>query len=193
MPAAVISVDTARGDIATVFHFDASKSTDKEDPAASLQAGWNFGDGGPAYSPFTTTKTITHTYENTGVYYAKLVVKDTQGLSDTASKMIVIVNNLSNRPPNKPVYISPGNYSTGIKDSVNLKWLCTDPENDLLSYDIFIGYNANILYLKTSNATLNEYDVRAMEKKTNYFWQIAAHDPNGNYVLGDVWKFTTAP
>jgi hypothetical protein len=193
MPTAVLSIDTTRGDIATVFHFDASLCTDKEDPTTALQVGWNFGDGVSTFSSYTNTKTITHTYTNTGVYTAKLIVKDTQGLVDTASQMIVVVNNPANRPPNKPVYISPDNYSTGIPDSVKLKWLCTDPENDPLTYDVFLGYNANILYLKTSNTTLNEYNVRSLEKKTNYFWQIAVHDPNMNYVLGDVWKFTTKP
>ena len=193
MPTAVISVDTTRGDITTVFHFDASKSTDKEDPVISLQTGWNFGDDGPAYSPFSTAKITTHTYTAPGVYFARLAVKDTQGLSDTTSKMIVIVHNLANLPPTKPVYTAPDNYSTFIPSSVKLTWLCTDPENDPLSYDIFLGYDPNILYRINTNITLNEYTLTSMDKGANYFWQIAAHDPNGNYVLGDVWKFTTAP
>jgi PKD repeat protein len=193
MPTAVIDVDTTRGDTTTLFHFDASKSTDREDTQTTLMVAWDFGDSAPGYSPYTSTKTINHSYAAIGLYNVKLVVKDSQGLADTTVQLINIVNNLSNRPPDKPVYTAPDNYSTFQPDSVKLIWLCSDPENDPLKFDVYIGYDPGILYLKTANLSDKEYTVTSMNKATNYFWRIVAHDPNGNYVQGDVWKFTTAP
>jgi PKD repeat protein len=193
MPTAVLSVDTTRGDTATVFHFDASHSSDREDPVSSLKVGWNFGDGAEGFTVLSTLKTITHVYKNTGVYTAKLVVADSQELADTVSQMIVIVSNITNRPPGKPVYTNPDNFSTLIPTSVNLSWLCSDPENDPLTFDVFLGYDPTILYRINSGITANEYTVTSMDKGSNYFWQIAARDQNGNYVLGDVWRFSTAP
>jgi len=193
MPRAALSVDTLRGDITTVFHFDASNSSDKEDPSASLQVAWNFGDNGAGYSGFSSVKTITHSYTNTGEYEVKLVVKDSQGLADTTSQKIVIVFNLANNPPGKPVYTAPDNFTSFLPPSVKLTWLCNDPENDPLTFDIFIGTDPSVLFRISSGITLNEYTVTSMEKGRNYFWQIAARDPNGNYVRGDVWRFSTEP
>ncbi len=192
LPKAVLEADTTRGDTSTIFHFDASQSTDKEDPIASLQVKWNFMDG-DQYSSYTTTKTIAHSFSIPGIYNAKLVVKDTQGLVDSASQMIVVVYDLTNQPPGKPVYISPDNNSTDIPTSVKLVWLCDDPENDLLTYDVYIGYDPNTLFLKVANISGKDYTTPLMDKGTAYFWRIDAHDSNGNYTIGDVWKFTTTP
>jgi PKD repeat protein len=193
MPTAVFSADTTRGDTSTVFLFDASHSTDREDPVSALLAAWNFGDNNTGFTALSAQKTITHVYKYMGVYTAKLVVMDSQGLSDTVEQMIVIVSNILNRPPGKPVYTSPDNYSTLIPSSVKLSWLCTDPENDPLTYDVFLGYDPTILYRIKSGITASEFTVTSLDKGSNYFWQIAAHDPNGNYVPGDVWRFSTAP
>jgi hypothetical protein len=193
MPKAVLSADTLRGDTTTIFHFDASASTDKEDTQTALMVAWNFGENASGYSPYTTTKTINHTFTSLGIHNVKLVVKDTQGLADTTSEQVVIVNNLANLPPEKPVYTSPDNYATSLPSSFIFTWLCTDPENDPLTYNVYLGYDPAILYRIATDITAKEYLVTSMEKGTNYYWRITAHDPNGNIVEGDVWKFTTAP
>lgn len=193
MPTAVISADTLRGDTTTIFHFDASASTDKEDTQTSLMVAWDFSENASGYSHYTATKTINHTFTSIGIHTVKLVVKDTQGLADTTSAQVVIVNNLSNLPPEKPVYTSPDNYAISLPTSFLFTWLCSDPENDPLTYDVYLGYDPAILYGIASNITTGEYLITSMEKGTNYYWRITARDPNGNIVEGDVWKFTTAP
>jgi hypothetical protein len=193
MPTAIIAVDTTRGDTSTLFHFDASGSSDKEDPTSALMVAWNFGENSAGYSPFSTTKTATHTFAQKNSYTVKLIVKDTQGLSDTTTQIIEIVDNLANLPPNIPIYTAPENLSTALPVSVHLTWLCTDPENDQLSFDIYMGKYSALLYLINSNITAKEYTVTGIEKGTTYFWRIVARDPNGNTVNGDVWNFTTAP
>jgi PKD repeat protein len=193
MPTAILSADTLRGDTTTIFHFDASASNDKEDTQTSLMVAWDFGENASGYTPYNTTKTIIHTFTFTGVYTVKLVVKDTQGLADTTSAQVVIVNNLSNLPPEKPVYTSPDNYANSLPTSFLFTWLCSDPENDPLTYDVYLGYDPSVLYRIATDITAKEYLITSMEKGTNYFWRITVRDPNGNVVEGDVWKFTTAP
>lgn len=205
MPHAVIIANTNRGVISTVFQFDGSTSSDKEDPITSLQAAWNFGDSVAAfspylgyssksgYTPYTVNKITSHTFNRKGIYYVCMLMKDTKGLADTAKVMITVVDSLSNRPPSIPIYSAPINWTIWLPTSVKLIWSCTDPENDPLTYDIYLGLETLEPKLIVTGITAQEYTLPNLHKGETYNWRIGVHDPNGNYVLGDVWRFSTQP
>lgn len=193
MPLAVINVDTNRAIISTLIQFDGSQSTDKEDPVTSLQTAWNFGDSVAAYSPYTINKTTSHAFKSKGVYYVNMVMKDTKGLADTATKMIMIVDNLSNLPPSNLIYTAPGNWAIWLATTVTLTWSCTDPENDLLTFDLYYEIEAAEPQLRFAGITGQEYTLTNLRKGVTYNWRIGVRDQNGNYVLGDVWRFSTQP
>ncbi len=80
-PIATFTLTPSEGLISVVFTFDASACTDDFDPASSLQVRWDFEGDGTWDTDWDTNKIQSHQYSNTGSYTAKLVVKDTEGLT----------------------------------------------------------------------------------------------------------------
>ena len=203
LPVAEFEVDSYRGDINTVFHFNASMVSDEEDAAELLEIKWNFTNRGAYDTEYDTIKTITHQYSEAGLYFPLLKVRDTKGMVDSIRKMVVVVHDLDNQPPNKPRYITPTDWQVWTDPTQAFKWSCTDPESDTLSFDFWLGTRENNLFLLVRNIETTE----AMENgkvvysatiedllfNQDYYWQIYAHDPAGNYTPGDIWKFTTSP
>ena len=45
----------------------------------------------------------------------------------------------SNSPPSTPSNPNPGNNATNVSVNVDPSWTCTDPDHDVLNYDIYFG------------------------------------------------------
>ena len=203
LPVADFVVDAYRGDVNTVFNFDAGMVSDVEDPVELLEIRWNFTNSGEYDTEYDTIKTASHQYAQTGLYFPLLKVRDTKGMIDSTTKMVVVVHNLDNQPPNKPRYITPVDWQNWIDPAHVFKWSCTDPESDTLSFDFWLGTRETNLVLWSENIVTTEaiengkvvYSTTLSGLKFNrdYYWQVYAHDPNGNYTPGDIWKFTTSP
>jgi hypothetical protein len=89
-PEAAFTVDPGSGDIGTVFHFDASGSSDDEDPVTALEVHWDWEDDGVYDTPWSLSKTITHTYATTGTYTIRLEVRDTDGQTDSTTCSVTV-------------------------------------------------------------------------------------------------------
>lgn len=89
-PSAVIMVDPEKGSPETSFSFNASACTDFETPASQLEVRWDWtGDGGWD-TDYSTTKTASYTYSAVGSYSVKLEVRDEEGKTDTATKVVTV-------------------------------------------------------------------------------------------------------
>ena len=186
-------LDTCRGDINTIFRFDASMVSDEEDPLELLEIRWDWTNNGVYDTEYSTTKTATHQYTEPGLYFPVLKVRDTKGMVDSIKRMVVVVmlDSLSNLPPHKPEYITPGDWGKYIQPTNIFTWSCTDPEGDNLTFDLWLGKKAtNLLPVKTNISTF-ETTLDILEYKQDYFWQIYARDVAGNYTAGDIWRFAT--
>ncbi|HPF64245.1 hypothetical protein [Lentimicrobium sp.] len=202
LPEARYTVNPARGDNDTQFFFDASDVSDAEDPASELQVCWDLDNDGVYDTDFTTEKTFTHQYGNTGIYFPLMLVCDTKGMKDSVRHMIVVVSDLSNLPPSMPTYITPPNWQSWMEPEVIFKWTCSDPENDSLTFDLWTGRSTEAMLPATTGITeFNMEDGQKVfqttyagfELKKTYYWQIFAKDVAGNYTAGPVWRFTTRP
>lgn len=202
LPLADFTVAPTRGNLNTVFDFDASSVSDNEDPVSNLEVRWDWTHNKSYDTDYSTTKTASYQYGSVGVYFPMLEVRDTHGMTDTIKKMVVVVNDLSNMPPDIPEYITPPEWQTWMDSTIDFKWTCTDPENDPLSFDIWIGQSRTSLAIARSGiTTYNLVDgVKVFEVTLNgfafdrdYFWQIGAKDTAGNYTVGIISKFTTRP
>ena len=89
-PTAVVTVNPASGPLDTVFSFDASGSTDTEDPTSALEVRWDWEDNGTYDTPWSTTKVINHTFKTTGDHFIRLQVHDTDGLTDSIDQLVKV-------------------------------------------------------------------------------------------------------
>lgn len=202
LPYASFTVSPDRVQVNTIINFDSDSVSDFEDPKSVLQVRWDFDNNNIFETEYSLNKTTTHSYSAIGVYFPKLEVRDLGGMTDTIKKMVVVVSDLSNQPPDMPYYISPPNWQTWMEPTITFKWTCKDPENDPLSFDIWIGVNSTSMAIKKSGiTTFTMVGLEAQYETTlsgflfqkEYYWQIAARDIAGNYTPGRIWRFITRP
>lgn len=202
LPVASYTVNTYRGDVNTVFQFDASLVSDLEDPTEMLEIRWDMNNNGVYDTEFSTTKFITHQYSQSGLYFPVMQVRDTKGMTDSILKMVVVVTDLNNQPPDKPIYLTPPDWQTWMEPTVVFKWTCTDPENDPLTFDLWIGRSIESMQpAQTGITTFEIIDQTTVFVTTlsgfgfdqNFYWQVFARDIAGNYTPGYIWRFTTRP
>ena len=72
-PDAYFTVTPESGTTETEFSFDASNSSDFEDPVSSLQVRWDWENDGNWETNYSTTKTATHQYGAAGTYTVHLL------------------------------------------------------------------------------------------------------------------------
>jgi hypothetical protein len=99
-PKAAVTVTPSQGDSNTVFHFDASGSSDNTDLAANLAVCWDWESDGNCDTTWSTTKTIDHQFtlprgKSWNAVWVTVEVTDGHGTSDKAT---VIFNLLNTRP-----------------------------------------------------------------------------------------------
>lgn len=202
VPVADYNINIYRGDVSTVFLFDANNVSDKEDPTDLLEVRWDFLNNGTFDTDFSTQKTITHQFSQSGLYFPLMQVRDTKGMSDSIRKMVVIVTDINNQPPDKPVYLTPPDWQTWMEPTVIFKWTCSDPENDNLTFDLWIGRSPQSLapaitgisdFEIIDQQTVYKTTVSGFALNRTFFWQVFARDVAGNYTPGYIWRFTTRP
>ncbi len=91
-PHASFTVDPAEGTLQTTFQFDASGCTDAEDPTSALEVRWDWDGDGVWDTSYSTTKTASHQYTETGMKTATLEVRDTGGLTNGTTRQVSILN-----------------------------------------------------------------------------------------------------
>jgi formylglycine-generating enzyme required for sulfatase activity len=91
-PTASFTVDPSSGTPATSYQFDASGSSDAEDPVSALQVRWDWENDGTWDTDWSTTNTASHTYAARGTKTVKLEVKDSGTLIDDATRAVVVTD-----------------------------------------------------------------------------------------------------
>jgi formylglycine-generating enzyme required for sulfatase activity len=89
-PTASFTVSPASGTIDTVFHFDASGSSDAQDAVSTLQVRWDWENDGTWDTDWSATKTASHQYGTIGTETIRLSVKDTEGLTDDTTRAVTV-------------------------------------------------------------------------------------------------------
>jgi uncharacterized protein (TIGR02145 family) len=95
----------------------------------------------------------------------------------------------ANQPPSIPSNLVPGNGAVTTPAAI-LSWSCTDPENNPLTYDLYLGGNPPPLY--KSNLTENYYSIYGFaDVAIHRYWKIVAHDNHNNSTespINDFWS-----
>lgn len=88
--------------------------------------------------------------------------------------------------PYKPVpFIGPLNNVS----SFNFQWSIENPNNQNLSYSIYLGKKENDLQLIASSINQPNYTIRGLSKNTRYYWQVEVKNANGKTSEGATWTF----
>jgi len=196
-PTANFTVTPTSGDTTTNFNLDASSSTDDKDPVTSLQVRWDWEDDGAYDTGWTTTKTASQQYTIAGTYTIKLEVKDTGGLTSTATKSVMVsepprVTRPYSEPeaqggffvPNKGEQWMPNSYTAFYsfkytddevykfkeRHKVEIEWILPDYQFEY----ILRSYETNFIDAEVADALgpfdpgSNEFDI---SEKKPYMWE----------------------
>ncbi|MDD4812784.1 MAG: FISUMP domain-containing protein [Bacteroidales bacterium] len=104
-PIADFSMTPTQGTTQTVFTFDASTSSDLEDPIDALEVRWDWESDSIFDTEYSTTKIIQHQFEQGATYYVTVEVRDTKG--STARYTDYVKVNWLNRPPTASFVVTP--------------------------------------------------------------------------------------
>jgi hypothetical protein len=96
-----------------------------------------------------------------------------------------------NIQPSSPCNPQPSNGKTTTGYNITLRWDCTDPDGDLIYYDIYLAKDDTVKEsdILVVNHTTTQYNVKNLEKNITYTWRVAARDIHGSRTIGPLWKF----
>ena len=107
------------------------------------------------------------------------MIKSIFHLNTTPNYETVYSDDLSgdmNKPPEKPVLISPQSNTTISTTSVELKWSCYDPDNDVLSYEILFGKDGDYLVSIAKDYHLTSFTKTGLLRGEKYNWRVIVTD-----------------
>jgi hypothetical protein len=127
--------------------------------------------------------------EKTGYYSKQVPVSVVKGKITSAYILLEKIV-AGNSPPNPPANPVPMTGSTIKSNSVDLSWTCSDPDNDQLTYDVYLSeYNPPTTKI-ASNLSDHTYNITGLESNKKYYWRVVATDEHGASTTGNVWSFT---
>jgi hypothetical protein len=135
-----------------------------------------------------TTNSYTAHVTAGGTYYWGVVTVDANNV-ESASEVWSFQVNSNPGAANTPV---PALNATAISCNPAMSWKATDPEEDDLTYDLFLGTAAVPTTIAATGLTDAAFTVAAtLTPNTVYYWKVVAHDPFGGSSVSPIWKFTT--
>jgi hypothetical protein len=111
-------------------------------------------------------------------------------IEEGAGDIFVSILSFINQPPYAPSNPSPEDGETNVGVSVALSWTGGDPDNDPVTYDIYLGVTT-VPEQVVSNQTGTTYDPGTLEFNTTHYWRIVAWDDLGQSISGPLWSFST--
>ncbi|NJB83469.1 fibronectin type III domain-containing protein [Wenyingzhuangia aestuarii] len=129
-----------------------------------------------------------------GVSYEWYVTSKSENSSETAKSSTWEFYNAAEGTQTHVPYpaslISPVNESTTSSATVLLQWNSSDLDNDIESYEVYIGTSESSL-IKQSAVQTTELSI-VLESNTQYYWKVYTKDATGNISISSVFQFTTA-
>jgi hypothetical protein len=124
-------------------------------------------------------------------YYWRIVAEDDEGLSTSGPIWSFTV--WQNNPPITPHDPNPIDDATDVDVNIILSWQCSDPDGDILTYDVYFEPEDGTPDLLVSkNQTETTYQPPySLEYYTHYYWRIIAWDSKGAISYGPIWHFIT--
>ncbi len=130
-----------------LVHFDASTSTDEDDPLEALQVAWDYeGDG--EHTSYSITKTTSYTYPHLGRYWPTVYVKDTVGRVGTARQSLDII------PLTAAISLTSSGMLTSTDGTVQVAIYTDTVASDVISNGLVITHTP---WLTLPQGTLDDF------------------------------------
>jgi formylglycine-generating enzyme required for sulfatase activity len=126
-------------------------------------------------------------------YYWQVIAKDDHDHQTPSAIWAFTTAAEHNDAPNAPSDPVPANEATDVAVDVSLSWECSDPDGDIVMYDIYFGTASDNLLVISEEQTATSYNLSTLAYETTYYWQVIANDNHANQTNGDIWSFTTMP
>ncbi len=85
---------------------------------------------------------------------------------------------------------APANGASGVSLTPTLRWKCSDPDGDALTYTVSFGTTSPPPVIAIDQS-VNSYSPTSLVNSTKYYWSVTAKDPSGASTNSDIWNFTT--
>ncbi len=96
-----------------------------------------------------------------------------------------------NRPPLAPYNPSPSDEAVIWPTAITLSWDSNDPDDDTMTYDVYLDTNVNPTKKVSSNQVENTLNRSNLSYGTTYYWKVVAKDSKGETTEGPIWSFST--
>jgi len=98
----------------------------------------------------------------------------------------------ANTPPNLPSSPQPFDGEENALVDSTLSWSCSDPEDQPLSYDVYIGENPDSLQRVMVKSKVALYKpAEPFKANTKYYWKVVAFDTKALSSESKIWSFST--
>ena len=153
-------------------------------------------DKGSFYNP-NGQRTTFLAPEASGTVRITLSGSDSKGATGLATLEIEVQQggssgfNPNNKPPIAPNTPYPTDLSTGMDGDLVLSWVCSDPNNDPITYTVNFGKQRSDMKTIATGLTDSKIVVKGLEANTHYYWQVTAYDSNYASSNSELWQFST--
>jgi len=101
------------------------------------------------------------------------------------------VATVNNKPPTKPILITPEDNATEVPLEVNFVWTASDPNGDDLTYLLQLRNGTTNDVRNFENLSDTTLVVDNLQLGTNYFWQVSASDDVNEPISSLIGNFKT--
>jgi len=147
------------------------------------------------YTSSTTSKDITLNSSEPYSWFVSALAGAAAPVDSATWKFYLAGTQLVNYAPFPAEILSPRSNATitAIDGFVSVKWNCTDVDDDLLSYEVFMdSVDATTSIKKIDHISTTTETTLEAQDKTTYYWKIVAEDANGNKSSSGVYSFITS-
>ena len=120
---------------------------------------------------------------------------DTNAAESESWKFYLAGDAVINYAPFPAELITPrsgANVTPDINSLVTLNWTCSDVDDDLINYEIYLDQTDATILIETIDYQAQETSLEVeVENSATYYWKIIANDANGNRSSSGVYTFRT--
>jgi len=125
-----------------------------------------------------------------GSYQVKANAKDIYGTQSDWSMELSVT--MANRAPSQPAFPAPHHAATNVQTNPVLSWTGTDPDGDIVTYDMYFGTTSSPPKIVSQQST-SSFTPGTLQNQTTYYWKIVSWDNFGANNTSSLWSFTTEP